>query len=348
MPRCGNYGVGLRYGDFVDQIDLDAVYEELGWSPERTHLDEDIGFCPDLHARHNNGDTTGKFAFNRNKKCYNCWVCGGGSLLSWVMESKDLDIQDATSWLYDFTKPKKISAEDFYSEIEVLLEVGKPEHKNMPFFNDKVIEKWRNNSHRWFAERRIDPEVASYFKLGFDAEHIKYGPKGNYTGPCIILPHFWKGKLMGWQERWLSQERPPWVGKYTNTSDFPRNETLWGYDFALKSSQQPIIVESVTSALYLISEGYSAIATFGASVSAEKMALLRVFNQGVILAPDNDPAGYAWLNDPGKITLHGYLERYIPTLVVPYVEGSGADLGDLEPDQLSLHLKSTNFLISLA
>lgn len=337
--------VGLRYSDFSDQIDLDAVYDELGWAPERTHLDEDIGFCPDLHGWHKNGDTTGKFAFNRTKLCYNCWVCSGGSLLSWVMEAKSLDVQDATTWLYQFTKPRKISSDDFYAEIETLLAVGKPDHKTLPFFNEKVIEKWKQ-PHPWFKERNIDPEVVDYFQLGFDKDHVKYGPKGNYTGRAIILPHFWKGKLVGWQERWLDQDRPPWVGKYTNTSDFPRNETLWGYDFAYQSKQQPIVVESVTTALYLISQGYSSIATFGAGVSAEKMGLLRVFNQGVILAPDNDPAGYAWLDDPGKTTLHGYLERYVPVLVVPYVEGSGADVGDLEPEQLSMHLKGTNYLIS--
>ena len=71
-----------KFSAFVDDIDIDAFEEQIGFDVLRTHRDEDIGQCPDYWGLHAHGDTTGKFAINREKKVYHCFVCGGGSLLS--------------------------------------------------------------------------------------------------------------------------------------------------------------------------------------------------------------------------------------------------------------------------
>lgn len=322
----------LKYVDFADRIDYDSLYEDLEWEPLSSYKDEDKGYCL-MPANHTHGDSTGKLAINRDKGVYNCWVCGGGSMLSLVMEVKDLNYQDATAYLYQFVdRATNESADDFYARIERMMEKPVEERKPFPFFNERVL-KWQGYAP-WFADRHISKEVAEYFKLGVDLEHRKYNPKeGEWIGPAAILPHYWDGKLVGWQERWLT-DTPRWVGKYTNTTDFPRETTVWGYDFAKEQTKPLIIVESVATALMLISEGYPAIATFGSQLTPDQLKHLRVFQQGVMLAADNDGAGTKWLG-----TLTEYLRKFIPVLHVPVVYGHGSDLGDLHPDELPTHLK---------
>jgi DNA primase len=134
--------------------------------------------------------------------------------------------------------------------------------------------------------------------------------------------------LVGWQNRWLDDSLP----KYTNTRDFPKKTTLWGYDFASKITQPPVIVESVPTALFLLSEGYSSIATFGANVSEVQASLLKIFQAGIILAPDNDKAGEQWTNRLTK-----WLWRFVPISITDLVDGAGSDLGDLVSDPELVH-----------
>lgn len=333
-----NSGHNLKFQDIIDRIDYDKLYEALEWEPISTNGDEDKGYCL-MTWNHKNGDTTGKLAINRDKGVYNCWVCDGGSILSLVMEVKSLGYQEAMEWLWQFVDAaQKETPDEFYQRVQKLLTREYKDFKPLPYFNDRVLtwEGW----DEYFATRNITQDVATYFKLGVDPEHKKFHPQhGEHVGPAAIFPHYWEEKLVGWQERWL-EEIPKWIGRYTNTTDFPRETTVWGYDFAIRQEKQPIICESVPTALMLISEGYPAIATFGAQVTSDQLRHLRVFQQGIMLAPDNDLAGTKWLT-----TATEYLKRFVPVLQVPTVTGSGSDLGDLHPDELSIHLKGITHVI---
>jgi DNA primase len=331
----------LKFSDIYRQIDYDALYAELGWEPKDSTEAEDKGYCLDLWNMHNNGDTTGKLAINRDKGVYNCWVCGGGTILSLVMEAKHLDEQKALDWLSQFVNPiSKESSDEFYARVERQLRDDKPEPKPLPHFNERVLDRWLGDYHPWLARRGVSHDVATYFKVGYSPAHRKYHPRnGEYVGEAIILPHFWQGRLVGWQERWLS-ETPSHIGKYTNTMDFPRHETLWGFDFAMKQERQPIVVESVMTALFLITEGYPAIATFGAELTNAQLVQLRGFVKGIILAPDNDGGGAKFL-----ATAKDYLSAYIPLLQIEPVKGAKSDLGDLSAAELSAHLRNVEVLL---
>jgi DNA primase len=326
---------GLRYKDFYTRIDYDSLYGDLDWEPNESNGPEDKGYCLDAWGLHKHGDTTGKLAINRDKGVYNCWVCGGGTILSLVMEVKNLDWQEATEYLFGFTKSEKVSNSEFYEKVQRLLASEDKQEKPLPHFNRRVVEQWADEDHEWFRSRGISREVCKYFSLGFNGKCRTFKKDmGTYEGPGIILPHFGGNNLLGWQTRWLDDLRPRWVAKYTNTVDFPRETTLWGYDFAQRQPEPPILVESVATALFLLSEGHNACASFGSQLTPSQLRLLRSFQSGVILARDNDEPGRKWLNDATN-----YLERYIKVLHVPPVNGEGADLGDLSPAELSLHLQ---------
>lgn len=345
------------YRNYVHDIDIDRFEEAIEFAPERQGSNkhgeiEDIGQCPDLWSLHKNGDTTGKFAINRDKRVYNCFVCGGGNLLDLAMAVRKIEEQEAEEWLIQFAVATAQTDTSFLSEIEEILRVEQREKPIMPYYNEHVLERWDNlpRIEAWLRGRGISVEVAQKARVGFQGDAMRLAPirqgkprEEPYTGPCVYFPHYWGERLVGWQQRWLQDGRPKWIPKYTNTSGFPRTETLYNYENIYLAEQPIIVCESVPTVLFLWSLGYAAVATFGSNVSDEQMRHLRRFQQGVILAPDNDQPGRKWHGYTDdelfygsakrieRVILAEYLAHYVPVQVIEPVGeyNSGNDLGDL-------------------
>lgn len=322
-----------RYSEYSHRIDIDAFEEAINFEfIDDDGKGNDVGYCPDPWGMHKNGDTTGKFAIHREKKVFNCWVCGGGTLLSLAMAIWDLPEDDAIDKLLGFcTEP---SDERFEDEISDLLRDERAREPIIPWFNANVLHKFEEPSEELQAfceDRGISSEVAESHKLGYDPLAVKISKKGRYEGPGIIFPHFWQGRLVGWQTRWLEpdEDRPPWVQKYNNTRDFPKMWTIYNYEKVYLSKDPIVVVESVPTALYLESLGYPAVAMFGATAPPEQFKLLRSCQQGLILAPDNDAPGIKFVT---KAKEYG-LDRFVPVQICGPVgePDSGTDLADL-PD----------------
>ena len=331
----------LRYEDFWDSINVDAFEEAIGWSLEYTKGSNDVGFCvfPENHAH---GDTTGKFAIERDERVYNCWACGGGSLLSLAMELRDLDVDEATEWLYQFTEADVRSDADFVDEFMDAFRDVEKRIETLPYFNERVLERFDEPvPDEWLESREISRETADQYGLRYSSEihrpppvRGKFSEEEPYVGPGIILPHYWNDRLVGWQTRWLDDERPEWVPKYTMTTDFPKETTVYGFDHVRKRDRVAVF-ESVPTALHLNSEGYPSIATFGSNVNDAQLRLLRRFPV-VYLGADNDkpskpggrPAGLKWRDQ-----LTWYLNDYCEVYWIPLVPGEGSDHGDIKGGQ---------------
>lgn len=333
----------MKYSMFAHRIDIDALEEAIGFEVLYNRNGNDTGHCPLPWGLHQHGDTTGKFAIHREKRVWSCWVCGGGSLLTLAVAMNDMTTEEAAKWLYQFVEGNEDGDDGFEQRMLDLLNTEQEQKQRLevsiPFFNEKVLDRYSNEYVDWFKERGISPNVHKSFNLRYNPEGVRKNIQTSeiFNSPSIILPHFWKGQLVGWQERWLASDRPKWCPKYTNTTTFPRRQTLWGMDTAIQGSSKPIIVESVPTALFLISEGYPAVATFGSSISDEQILHLKIFQNGLVLAPDNDQAGEQW-----KKKLTDKLRRYVPLdFVPPPNDEAGSDLGDLasEPDRLHNLLK---------
>lgn len=346
-----------RYRDFIAHLDVEAFEQAIEFEPLRQKLDKDgdtmdLGHCPDPWALHKHGDTTGKLAINHEKKVYNCFVCGGGTLLDLAMAVNEMTEQEAEEWLYQFARPVNQSNEGFMAEIDAILF---PEREIKPepiYYNERVLEPWTKNLAEigdWLKGRGISEDVAARYSLGFNPLALRMAPiRSNkpreqaYEGPSVYLPHFWGDRLVGWQQRWLDDGRPKWVPKYTNTTGFPKNETIYNFETVYLADKPVIVVESVCTSLFLTSLGYPSVATFGSEITDEQMRLLRYFQQGVILAPDNDPPGFKWLGYTEReleakrrgqkierTVLADYLSRFIPVKIIEPVGDTGDDLGDI-------------------
>src|SRR3954465_4468304 len=132
----------IRYSEFAHRIDVEAWEAEIGFEEISTKRngEEALGYCLDPWQQHANGDSTGKLAINRDKRLFNCWVCGGGTLLSYTMAIKDMDEVGATDWLYQFTRVLDESENEFADDIDRILFEAKAERKALPYFNENVLK----------------------------------------------------------------------------------------------------------------------------------------------------------------------------------------------------------------
>ncbi len=331
----------LHYLRFVDSIDVDQFEAAINFVPFEHRKGEDVGHCPDVWGLHKHGDTSGKFAINREKKVYHCFVCGGGTLLSLAMEYFGMNEEDATHALYEFTREDMRTDSDLIEDLKAKLrEDDQRKADKVPFFNERVLDQFDKAGADIFGyctDKGIAPEIAWEFKVGYHKHYKKASPirggdkiDDDYYGPVIVFPHFWDEKLVGWQHRWLNygKDTPKWLPKYTNTSDFPKSETLFNYDRArldTRRGKAVIIVESVPTVLFLESFGYPAVSTFGSGITDGQIKYLSRLESGVIIAPDNDSAGHKFECN----AVDALIDR-IPLTILPPVDGQeGADLADL-------------------
>lgn len=306
----------LHYEDFANRIDVDAFEQAIGFSPTSHDRGNDIGHCL-FPQNHKNGDSTGKFAIERDECLFNCFVCGGGTLLHLVKLLHGLDTQKATEWIYQFAHGEHLDNDEFAEDlIEKLFDDGS-EKQTMPVFTDHSLDRFDGPTD-YFLTRGISPEVIDRYHLRY-SDHVT---KRDYEGPASIWPHYWQGKLVGWQYRWHDYPDIP-MGKWTNTMDFPKATTLFNYEVALQATEPIIICESQGTVLFLASYGIPAVAYFGSKPTEDQLKLMRRFGQGVILAPDNDSNGVTLID-----TAVSYLERFIPVFIADIVDGDGSDLGD--------------------
>jgi len=138
-----------QYLEIIKTLDIDDFENAIGFEPNgRTDHGEDWGHCPDPWRMHRHGDRTGKFSINRDKKVFNCFVCGGGTLLSLTMAIRDCTEDQAIEWLWQFSSKANQTNEGFIDEIDKILSIPeKEETLSLPWFNQNVLTQWKGNNH---------------------------------------------------------------------------------------------------------------------------------------------------------------------------------------------------------
>lgn len=308
-------------------LDVPDVLDNLGIRVSRVDGNEHFASCP--LSSHTGDDRNPSFSVNDEKKVYSCFACGGsGTIPNLVMDIENMAWQESLDWLAEFSDVVADDHNAFMRQIKDSLspkiEVDQP--NPIPWYSPRIISEWSDTETDWFEKRGINSDTRQLLRLGFDPEHERMSRNVNnsYIGPAIIVPHFFGGQLCGWQERWLDDGRPRWIGKYTNTEGFPKKHTLYNYDRSM-ASDQVIVVEGSLTVARLVQLGYNAVGTFGASVSDEQWNMLLGFND-VFLSFDNDDAGY-------KAMVRGinHLRKRTNVWVIdPPEHKRGADLADID------------------
>lgn len=323
-----NHPIDIAY--LKNRLDFEEVLEALGIQVSHWNGDWLMCHCPDP-VMHKNGDANASFGFNVDEMYANCFVCGSKTLLKLVEEQLEVSEKDAVAWLREQSTFEPAKEEDLIEKInQILHPVEKVEI--LPEFPDSAVFKYRF-VHPYLTDRGISPEVIKEMNVGFDEDHLG-----------IVIPHWWKGKLRGWQVRHLLEKDGKWycptcgqgnsptvakkpkeTAKYNNTIGFPKKKTLYNYDNV--TTNGVIVVESPMTVLKLKTLGFtSCVATFG-SFSKEQAQALAKFDM-VLFWPDNDPAGFTNAFHAIK-----YLKELTKLYLVPPVEGDKSDAGDLETSE---------------
>jgi len=267
---------------------------------------------------------------NREELIWNCFVCGeGGVIPELVARVNDCSYKEAVQWLAEFSDADAMDdTELFVRQLEGYAQKKEyPRHERggtLPWFPEDSCVRYEADldglqellDQKW----GIQLETAHAWKLGFDLSHERHG----YTGPALIIPHWFRGQLVGWQERWLVEDRPKSLPKYTNTPGFPRSNTIFGWDRIQPARHRIVLVESVMTVIRLWQENIPAIASFGGTLNADQLRLLRTCERGIIYSPDEGEVG-----ERAARKVVSALSRHVPVWVTDPPETAKGDLADL-------------------
>lgn len=286
------------YQEYRRRLDVRRVLDHYG--VENDHEDtsgcgtEIIHSCllDRVDRHHNNGDRNPSAAANVEKKLYVCYSYWGGDFFHFIQKMEDKQsfaeiVPILLPFLGESTLPIDEFAADTERRLTALFSHDDAFEMDLPSYSDRVLTPWAF-VHPYLQERGISSETASRLQIGWREDDNR-----------IIIPHFWDGKLVGWQARSLPERPGRWPGtelplpKYRSSPGFPKADTLY-YDHSGPRPEQGsvVIVESPMSVIKAVEVGLDVpvMATFGAKVSDAQIKILARFDD-ITIWSDDDPAG---------------------------------------------------------
>jgi len=280
--------------EIFEGLDARVVLQDiLGVGELMENGDEYIHSCPLPLGMHKNGDRNPSASLNRETLLFNCFTCGGGSVIWLVQNCLNVDRDDAISILKnEVSTLKVVSVEDFIHKLEGVFSSAEAKAIDIPHYSENIIKRWEGPSS-YLTDRGVSLRTQKEMRTGVESGRLEIArtPQGESAIPIdrVVLPHFIKGRLSGWVARRL--EDIPGVPKYRNSKGFPRGAWLYNLDNA-KLYREVYVVESPMSVLVMKSRGIdNVVATFGAKVDAHQIELLRNFHH-VTVFMDGDTPGW--------------------------------------------------------
>ena len=276
-------------------LDVHVVLQEmLGVGEIVESGDEYIHSCPLPFGNHRNGDKNPSASLNKETLLFNCFTCGGGSVIWLVQHCLEITREEAIAMLKNEVMGLSLIAiEDFIKRLESVFEPCHPENLEIPVYSDTLLKRWEGTcdylTNRGVSEAvqrsmRTGVETRSEFSKSLTGEHM-------VTLDRVILPHFMNGKLVGWEARKIQEIDG--VPKYRNSKGFPRGAWLYNLDNA-RAYDEVYVVESPMSVLVLKSRGIdNVVATFGAKVDKQQLNLLRNFSKVNVFMDGDNPGRMA-------------------------------------------------------
>lgn len=274
-----------------------------------------------VEPHHANGDAHPSAWCNVEKNLYVCSAYWSGDLVRLVqkLEGKET-LEETLPIVGEMLSGATKGVVEFQEVLQRIFDSHNADSAAINTYAPRVLNRWAVSHPYMYDERAVNHETLKSLHVGFDPDLNR-----------IVIPHFWRGQLVGWQKRLIPERPGRWPGtveetwiKYKSSSGFPKSETLYLYDQALLcASGMALVVESPFSCIKAWDLGLrnpSPVATFGAEIGADQIDLLSEF-KAVTVWFDADVAGY-------KGTRHlveGLMRRTHVMVVIPQ---PGIDLGD--------------------
>lgn len=269
---------------------------------------------------------------------YKCFSCDSGGGLLWLIATcRGENEAQSRNWLrghvsYEEGEDALSRLLDYFDSVYASEAPSVP----IPKMSTKALDPWRV-IHPYVTEIRGVPEAnAETFEVGYGTFRTQKVNSDEWIdSERIVVPHFWKGDLVGWQTRRLITDG---TAKWQSSPDFPKKTTIFNFD--PRTYDTAVVVEAPFT---VVAKGHLAhmVATFGAGVTDRQTKLLAQYRR-VILWMDNDDAGYRAVlgrdEEKGREIIHRpglgeKIEAYSPVWVVdsPY----DVDPADLDDDTVS-------------
>lgn len=157
--------------------------------------------------------------------------------------------------------------------------LGRDQEEEIVYIPEEILAQW-DYRHPYLKGRGIPDIWQRRFRIGYDP-----------NGLCITLPWYDRlGRCVGIKKRSVAGK---FFWTYHLSSVGPNKVTLFGINHVFrKQSKSVIIVESEIDALYLWSNGYSAVALGTSHITKAQLEELKNCPiEEVIIGTDNDEAG---------------------------------------------------------
>ncbi len=252
---------------------IKSVIKALGLNILSESNDNVSLYCP----FHNNTNTY-SFSINIVNGAWLCFnpSCGeSGSLIDLV--KKILNKNDFQSLRFIMSHANQ-DQDSFDEELRAMLE-DKPDFVE---FSQQTLDKLyselgaNKDAREYFLSRKISEESMHYFKLGYSSN----------LGMVIVPVHSPDGIPVGLVGRSISDKR------FKNSTNLPKNKTMFNIHRAKKIGSNVIIVESAFDAIRIHQAGFpNVVATLGGHISKENISSLNRYFNRIIIMTDADEAG---------------------------------------------------------
>jgi hypothetical protein len=304
MPVSFSRGAPAASGPFEAALLPDAAKEELcrsllaefGINNIRTREpDGELIHACLIDPTHRRQQAEPTASLNYKKLTYRCLGCGSkGGLLWFIAQCRGESTTEAKRWLATAT-----GTDGNVMELDALMKYldavydTKRVKATIPTYSTRMLEPW-NLIHPYLTDpkdaygRGIPEQNVIQMRVGY-AEDYRVGKRADgswVTSERIVIPHFWKGDLVGWQTRRLdARDGTP---KYLSSPDFPKDHTIYNYQ---PRNERAVVVESMLSVVPHVHALPEMESTFGAGVTDDQTRLLAK-HPTLVLFMDNDQAGW--------------------------------------------------------
>jgi hypothetical protein len=278
-----------------------------------------------LTGTHSRQDREPTASINYDTLTVRCLGCGWASgILAWIAACRGYESsREAYIWLSErlglngsvMDLSKLLAYFDSIFERRVI-------NNNVTTYSERLLEPW-SVVHPYLTDpvsergRGIPLENVLKARLGY-AEHYRIAQRQDktwITSERITIPHFWKGRLVGWQTRrldhdWQTRTPESETAKYISSVDFPKDQTIYNYDL---SHPVAVVTEAPLSVVQHLGAVPEAVATFSATVTEQQISLLAKYPR-VVLCMDNDDAGWKAVEGYDLHYPSGRLQEHKPGL----------------------------------
>ncbi len=252
---------------------IKAVIKGLGLNVISDSNDNLSLYCP----FHNNTNTY-SFSISSISGAWLCFnpSCGeSGSLTDLVKRLLSKNDFQALRFIMSYSNSDEDS---FDEELRSMLE-DKPEFEE---FSQEILDRLyqdlgsNKEAQDYFISRGISIDSMHYFKLGYSSK----------TGMVIVPIHSPDGIPIGLVGRSISDKR------FKNSTNLPKNKTMFNIHRAKRIGGNAIIVESAFDAIRLHQAGFpNVVATLGGHISKENISSLNRYFNKIFIMTDSDEAG---------------------------------------------------------